>query len=164
LRKSNETTFVHCNIFYQYQSGFSQGIDKTRKSDNVLVAWAKRAQQGSNLKIWMSNQAVLGIQAWDGSPPADECRNPGLGCSYPSGACIEHLYGAGPIVASLVNGIPSLRKVIMEIQDMVILSLHKKILHVIDFGLPRMILLPQQTERDWMTIMTISLMKMNLMV
>jgi len=28
------------------------------------VPWAKHAQQGFNMRLWMSNQIALGIQAW----------------------------------------------------------------------------------------------------
>ncbi len=69
------------------------------------VAWAKRVQQGYSMKLWLSNQMAMGIEAWDpyGVPP-NECSNGGIGLEYPVGACIEHLFGAAPWIGGIVNG------------------------------------------------------------
>ncbi len=85
---------------------WSQDKNHKRSTDNVTVSWAKRVQQGINLQIWISNQGVLGKQAWDGYPPGDACNSTsGLGCSFPPSACIEHLFGAAPFVASVIEGV-----------------------------------------------------------
>jgi len=51
----------------------------------------------------------MGVQAWDGSPPRNDndCAglNSGLGCSYPPGACVEHLFGAGPWFGGIIKGV-----------------------------------------------------------
>ncbi|MBI5020696.1 MAG: T9SS type A sorting domain-containing protein [Ignavibacteriales bacterium] len=65
----------------------------------VTVAWAKRALQGFDMKVWISNQMVLGLQAWDGTTPD------GFGLEYPTGSGIEHLYGAGPWIGAMIDGV-----------------------------------------------------------
>ncbi|HYQ85803.1 MAG TPA: fibronectin type III domain-containing protein [Bacteroidota bacterium] len=77
-----------------------------RMTDAHGVSWAKHALQGFNMKLWMSNQIALGIQAWDPYPvPPGNCGFPGIGLEYPAGSCIEHLYGAGPWIGAIVNGV-----------------------------------------------------------
>ncbi len=87
-----------------------EGAKNLRRYAKPTVSWAKRAQQkAGGFTMWLSNQMVMGAQAWDGSPPQDDadCRdkNPGLGSSYPPGACVEHLYGAGPWFGGIVRGV-----------------------------------------------------------
>ncbi len=78
-----------------------------RLTKNALgVTWAKRYQQGFSLKVWLSNQIAMGIEAWDPfTVPPNECSDPGIGMEYPAGTCIEHLYGAGPLIGGIVNGV-----------------------------------------------------------
>src|SRR5258706_10758035 len=70
----------------------------TRKlGKSAQVAWAKKVQQGFNMKVWLSNQIAMGIEAWDPSNvPKDDCADPGIGMQYPVGSCVEHLFGAAP--------------------------------------------------------------------
>jgi hypothetical protein len=60
------------------------------------VAWAKRIQQGFNLRLWMDSQLLMGNQATV-SPTA-------IGLDYPAGSNVEHLFGGGPVIGGLVNG------------------------------------------------------------
>ncbi len=69
------------------------------------VNWAKHFQQGYSLKVWLSNQMAMGIEAWDPySVPPNECSDPGIGMEYPAGNCVEHLYGAAPMIGGIING------------------------------------------------------------
>ncbi|MBI1804369.1 MAG: hypothetical protein HY033_04660 [Ignavibacteriae bacterium] len=71
----------------------------------VGVAWAKRVLQGYNMRVWLSNQMAMGIEAWDPfNVPDGDCGSPGIGMEYPVGACIEHLYGAAPFIGGKING------------------------------------------------------------
>jgi hypothetical protein len=86
----------------QVSAGEQMGSVCSKKPDEpsqVTVAWAKRALQGFNMKVWISNQMVLGVQAWDGTTPD------GFGLEYPTGSGIEHLYGAGPWIGAMINGV-----------------------------------------------------------
>src|ERR1051325_6558463 len=73
------------------------------------VVWSKKALQGFSMKMWMNNQLAMGIEAWGGSgsdvPDSEHC-GIGIGCVYPSGSgsCVEHLFGAGPIIGGIING------------------------------------------------------------
>ena len=70
----------------------------------TAVAWAKQEVQGFNMQVWISNQMCLGLQAWDlGGPPIP--RDPQYGLEYPVSSGVEHLYGAGPWIGGLVNGV-----------------------------------------------------------
>src|SRR5947207_2628124 len=74
------------------------------------VAWAKQALQGFSMKLWISNQLMMGQAAWfPFTPPTDgECGTSsaggGIGAIYQVGTsgCIEHLYGAGPMIGGLL--------------------------------------------------------------
>ena len=60
------------------------------------VTWAKRIQQGFNLKVWLSNQIAMGLEAWDPfTVPPTACANPGIGMEFPPGACVEHAFAQG---------------------------------------------------------------------
>ena len=69
-------------------------------------SWMKRISIGTKeMKLWMSNDLVLGRKAWHkASPPQDACGEL-IGCEYPVNSCIEHLYGAGPFIGGIVNGV-----------------------------------------------------------
>ena len=70
------------------------------------VTWSKHYQAGFNLKVWLSNQMAMGIEAWDPfAVPPNTCATPGIGMEYPAGSCIEHLFGAGPCIGGFVNGV-----------------------------------------------------------
>jgi hypothetical protein len=71
------------------------------------VQWAKKVQQGFNMKVWMNNQTVLGFEALDlpiGIPPPEDCRGR-IGLLYPADSCVEHLFAAAPVIAAKVNGV-----------------------------------------------------------
>ena len=76
-----------------------------RSTDKVAVAYAKRVNQGFSMKIWLSNQMTMGLQAWDVGSGPDIRFGPAFGLEYPAGSEIEHLYGAGPWVGGLINGV-----------------------------------------------------------
>ena len=68
------------------------------------ITWAKRVKQGYTMRVWLSNQLVMGEEAWDPfTPPVENCAV-GLGLEYAAGACIEHLFGAGPWIGAKING------------------------------------------------------------
>jgi hypothetical protein len=68
-----------------------------------MVSFAKRIKQGFNLRVWMSNQMTLGIQAWDAGSSED--LPDGIGLEYPAGTRVEHLYGAGPRIGAIIDGV-----------------------------------------------------------
>src|SRR5260221_8066089 len=69
------------------------------------VSWAKHVLQGFNMRIWLSNQIAFGVEAWDPDfvPPGD-C-GVGIGLEYPAGSCVEHMYGGGPWIGGLIDGV-----------------------------------------------------------
>jgi len=73
----------------------------------IGVSWAKHALQGYNMRIWLSNQIAFGIQAWDpfAVPPSGNCGETGIGLEYPVGGCVEHMYGGGPWIGGIVDGV-----------------------------------------------------------
>jgi len=73
----------------------------TRSASKVLVNYAKRALQGFDLRVWISNQMTMGQEAWDGNY---QSQNPPYGMEYPAGSGIEHVYGAGPWIGGIVDG------------------------------------------------------------
>lgn len=79
----------------------SSNPDNIVNPREIMVSWARRIKQGFNLRVWLSNQMTLGLQAWDG----DASRTPdGNGLEYPVGTNVEHLYGAGPRIGAIVDG------------------------------------------------------------
>src|SRR5512140_1008991 len=56
------------------------------------------ARQGYDLRLWISNfGAVAGVARPTNSPPAV------LGCEFPAGSDIEHVYGAGVWIGGLLD-------------------------------------------------------------
>jgi hypothetical protein len=55
-------------------------------------------KQGFSMKLWMDNLGVFGIQAYPGTIPADS-----LGCEYPAGTNIEHIFGGGIWVGGYID-------------------------------------------------------------
>lgn len=83
---------------------FSILQSSTKKKSSTLskttVNWAQRIKQGFNMRVWLSNQMTMGLQAWDG----DASRVPdGFGLEYPAGSGVEHVYGAGPRIGGIVD-------------------------------------------------------------
>jgi hypothetical protein len=65
----------------------------------------RQIQQGYNFRVWMSNDLVIGRSACSGQQvPITTCAV-GIGCEYPLGSCFEHLFGAGPWIGGLINGV-----------------------------------------------------------
>lgn len=80
---------------------------KSRDGRNPLktsVNWAKRAVQGYNMQVWLSNQMAMGLQAWDAGDGEQIPIPPPFGLEYPVGSLVEHVYGAGPWIGGIVNG------------------------------------------------------------
>ncbi len=71
-------------------------------------SWVKRISIGTKeMTLWMSNDLVLGKQAFHGNAPSDSsCNNVPVGWGYPNVACIEHLFGGGPFIGGIINGVP----------------------------------------------------------
>ncbi|MBI5476916.1 MAG: hypothetical protein HY964_09305 [Ignavibacteriales bacterium] len=83
---------------------FSFAGTKNKKNSNLpkpTVNFATRIKQGFNMKVWLSNQMTMGLQAWDG---AANSTPDGYGLEYPAGSGVEHLYGAGPRIGGKVDG------------------------------------------------------------
>ncbi|MFI5251000.1 MAG: FlgD immunoglobulin-like domain containing protein [Bacteroidota bacterium] len=74
------------------------------RPSNITVSWTKQILQGYNFRIWMANDLVMGEKAFDSANPPPVCGSTGIGCEYPVGSCIEHLFGAGPWIGGLING------------------------------------------------------------
>lgn len=73
------------------------------KLSEILADFALRVKQGFNMRVWISNQMTLGIRAWDAS---DASGVPdGFGMEYPAGSGIEHIYGAGPRIGGIIDGV-----------------------------------------------------------
>ncbi|MGA2625259.1 MAG: hypothetical protein ABSF91_15500, partial [Bacteroidota bacterium] len=74
---------------------------------NVPPTWGKYFHQGFNMQMWISNSMTNGCEA----VAASSCGITGpdgrtlFGLEYPLGLGIEHLYGGGPWIGGLVNGV-----------------------------------------------------------
>jgi hypothetical protein len=84
------------------KSGLKGGV--VREPSKGAVAYAKQEIQGYSMKVWISNQMCLGLQAWDAGSGDQIPEEPHFGLEYPAGTGIEHLYGAGPWIGGKVNG------------------------------------------------------------
>ena len=91
-----------CTLRAQNKTG-PAGVFRPQKT---AVTWAKHAHQGFSMRLWLSNQMEMGRQAWNdgGIVPPEPCSDQGIGLEYPAGSCIEHLFGAGPWIAGIVDG------------------------------------------------------------
>ena len=58
----------------------------------------QRKKVGFSMRLWMDNRGVFGIQARPTGYPNDS-----LGCEYPRGTNIEHIFGGGMWVGSLFD-------------------------------------------------------------
>ncbi|HLX11233.1 MAG TPA: hypothetical protein VKS81_00335, partial [Bacteroidota bacterium] len=72
----------------------------------TTVSWSKKILQGIDLQIWLSNQMVMGEEAWDGQVPATPFCVTGIAASFPIGECIEHLWSASPWIGGKIAGVP----------------------------------------------------------
>jgi hypothetical protein len=85
----------------------NNGNGRLLKTTNA-VAWAKHEFQGFSMKVWISNQIAMGIEAWGNATdvPINQACGIGIGLEYPAGSplCIEHLFGFGPMIGGIVNG------------------------------------------------------------
>jgi hypothetical protein len=75
----------------------TKGLPKTTYS------WAEKVKQGFNMRVWLSNQMAMGMQAWDANSESDI--PDGFGLEYPTNSGVEHLFGAGPRIGGIVNGV-----------------------------------------------------------
>jgi hypothetical protein len=82
--------------------GEGKGRDRNGSS-KTAVNYAKHAVQGFDMRVWISNQMSIGLEAFDGGfiPAGLE---PRYGLEYPAGSGIEHVYGAGPMIGGIVDG------------------------------------------------------------
>jgi hypothetical protein len=90
---------------YSFDFASSGRLDLRKTAAGAI--WAKKVLQGYSMKVWLSNQMTMGEEAWDPYlPPLNGCSpTQGLGMEYPVGQCIEHLYGAGPVIGGLIDGV-----------------------------------------------------------
>src|SRR6185503_19363947 len=68
----------------------------------TAVLYAKKALQGYDMNLWISNQMTSGQEAWDGQINSQD---PPYGLEYPAGSGVEHIYGMGPWMGGKVNGV-----------------------------------------------------------
>ena len=74
---------------------------KTDRLSKITYNFAERVKQGFNMRVWLSNQMCMGLQAWDGDAGVVP---DGFGMEYPTGSGVEHLYGAGPRIGGIIDG------------------------------------------------------------
>lgn len=84
---------------------FPQSKDHKNKTQNTTVIWAKRAIQGYNMRVWISNQMTLGLQAWDVQSGDQIPVEPHFGMEYPANSGVEHIYSVGPEIGGIKNGV-----------------------------------------------------------
>ncbi len=82
-----------------------QSKNNQKVIQNTNVNWAQRALQGYNMRVWISNQMTMGLQAWDCSNGSCIPIEPYTGMEYPAGSGVEHLYGLGILIGGKVDGI-----------------------------------------------------------
>jgi hypothetical protein len=70
----------------------------------ATVTGLRQIQIGDEMRIWMGNNLVMGKAAFEDAKPPNTCGSVGIGCEYPIGSCVEHLYGMGPWIGGLING------------------------------------------------------------
>jgi len=80
------------------------GTGGVNSPSKVAVGYAKHALQGFDMRVWISNQMTLGLQAWDAQNGAGIPVDPHYGLEYPRGSGIEHLFGGGPWIGGIVDG------------------------------------------------------------
>ncbi|MBI3193017.1 MAG: hypothetical protein HYZ34_00960 [Ignavibacteriae bacterium] len=75
--------------------------------NTTSASWKKSFRQGFSMKMWMSNDLVLGNPNYQGTgqPPISIPCGETLGLEYPIGNCSEHLYGAGPVIGGKIDGV-----------------------------------------------------------
>jgi hypothetical protein len=78
---------------------------KGNKSNKVTVNFADRRVQGFNMRVWLSNQMTMGLEAWDVYAGGQLPEDPRFGMEYPAGSGVEHIYGAGPRLGGKVDGV-----------------------------------------------------------
>jgi len=83
----------------------SQSKDHNNKIQNATVNYAQRALQGFNMRVWISNQMTLGLQAWDAQSGDQIPDKPHFGMEYPANSGVEHIFGLGPWIGGIKNGI-----------------------------------------------------------
>ena len=98
-----------CLVVLVCMTSMSAGVNPKNRGTlgkpGETVSFARRALQGFNMRVWLSNKMTMGIQAWDVQTGAQMPYEPHLGLEYPLGQPIEHLYGAGPWFGGKVDGI-----------------------------------------------------------
>lgn len=75
------------------------GNKSTPPSPTLLAPNTMVRVQGFNMRLRVGNMGVVGIAAHQGAP----LPNGTLGCEYPAGSDIEHLYGGGIWVAGIMD-------------------------------------------------------------
>ncbi|HLX11880.1 MAG TPA: hypothetical protein VKS81_03625 [Bacteroidota bacterium] len=92
-------------LFGADKKGFDFSSQAEYRLQKTTYTWAKKTLQGFNLQIWLSTQMAMGQEAFDGqTPPTPGCFV-GISASFPIGECVEHMFGAGPWIGGLVNGV-----------------------------------------------------------
>ncbi|MBI3193016.1 MAG: hypothetical protein HYZ34_00955 [Ignavibacteriae bacterium] len=101
------TTVICIGIFFfTLRGNIHSQQKKIFYGTDTSKSWVKRISQGDGMKLWMSNDLVLGKAAFHGNPPSHStCGNIPVGWEYPTGSCLEHLNGAGPFIGGIINGI-----------------------------------------------------------
>ncbi len=69
---------------------------------------AQRSLQGSSVRVWFSNEMTFGRTTFNALPPPDRGYffDATLGMGVGRDDSVEHLFGAGPWIGGLINGVP----------------------------------------------------------
>jgi len=78
----------------------SKNLSKTTQT----TTWTTKVVQGFNMRVWLANKLVMGIEAWDVDAAPRIPLPPHYGLEYPTGSGNEHLFGGGPRIGGIVNG------------------------------------------------------------
>ncbi|MBI5215290.1 MAG: hypothetical protein HY960_06015 [Ignavibacteriae bacterium] len=97
-------------VFFLSQQIVGQVNKKSkRQPTEVTASYPKSIIQGFNMKLRMNSELMLGkeaLGAYEGVSPSSEYEcDDWLGLEYPVHSCVDHLYGGGPILGGIVNGV-----------------------------------------------------------
>jgi len=97
-------TFLFILVSMSTFAGNNRGKNTMPSGPAQLTTFTSKALQGFNMRVWLSNKLVMGIQAWDVGAASQIPLPPQVGLEYPAGSGVEHLFGGGPLIAGIING------------------------------------------------------------
>jgi hypothetical protein len=107
-------SMVLCAYFFLFialsigasKSKFSFSQTGKAASEKTALYNVMQIQQGNDFRVWLGSNLVMGKAAFENADPPVTCGAVGIGCDFPLGACLEHLYGMGPWIGGNINGVP----------------------------------------------------------